>query len=79
LLSIVKNTKYLKIVIILILVEFGGNLYFYATGYALNQIGWSYGANIIASGIIQSLACFTLSISLSMQALLLQKFRERVH
>jgi hypothetical protein len=39
-------------IIILILAEIGANLYFFATVYALDEIGYEYGANMIAFGVV---------------------------
>jgi hypothetical protein len=39
-------------IIILILIESGANLYYNGTNYALNLIGFDYGANTISSGAI---------------------------
>jgi hypothetical protein len=47
--------------VILILAELGANLYFFAYGYALEKIGYQYGANMIATGIVRFLSSITLS------------------
>lgn len=39
-----------KILLILVSTEVGGNLYYIATNYALDEIGYDYGANMIATG-----------------------------
>jgi len=38
--------------LILTLLELGANFYYYGTNYALDQIGYSYGTNMIATGLI---------------------------
>ena len=51
--KILKNPYYLKLFIVLIFVDIGGNLYYFGTNYALDEIGLDYGANTISGGIIE--------------------------
>lgn len=46
--------------ILLIFVDIGGNMYYIGTNYALDEIGLSYGWNMITSGIIEFSAFFVL-------------------
>ncbi len=43
---------YRKTIIILIIAEIGSNLYYMSTNYALDQIGFDYGANMVGTGTI---------------------------
>lgn len=46
------SSHYRKTIIILILTEIGGTLYYFGTNYALDEIGYDYGANMISTGAI---------------------------
>jgi hypothetical protein len=58
-----------KIMLILVSTEVGGNLYYIATNYALDEIGYDYGANMIATGAIELLAFLVLRSPDSNQSL----------
>jgi len=45
----------------MISLEFGGNIYYFGSNYALDQIGYEYGTNLIAAGIIEALAIGSIS------------------
>jgi hypothetical protein len=47
-----KDKYYLKMLIILIMANTGGNLYYSGTNFALDEIGLDYGANMIINGSI---------------------------
>ena len=51
-----KSRKYLKITIILCISETGANLYYWGTNYSIDQIGFEYGTNLLASGVIEAFA-----------------------
>ena len=38
--------------ILLIIIDFGGTLNYVATNFALDEIGFNYGANMISTGLI---------------------------
>lgn len=49
---IMKDKFYRKLTLILILLDLGGNLNYTATNFALDEIGYDYGTNIMTTGLI---------------------------
>lgn len=49
---IFKDSYYRKTTIILIFVDIGSTMYYMATNFALDEIGYDYGANMISTGLI---------------------------
>lgn len=58
-----RDGHFRKILLILISTQVGGNLYYMATNYALDEIGYDYGANMIVTGIVEVFAFLLLRIS----------------
>lgn len=54
------NRFYLKLIVLLALLELGANLHYFGVNYAIDQIGYAYGTNMIASGLIECAGYFTL-------------------
>lgn len=52
---------FLKITIILCFTESGANLYYRATNYVIDQVGYDYGINAIACGIIEAIGLISIS------------------
>lgn len=49
--------------LILTSMELGANLYYIGVNYALDEIGYSYGTNMIATGLCELAAYILLSIT----------------
>lgn len=60
-----QTSKYRKAVICLCISEMGANLYYWANNYAFDQIGYEYGTNMIACGILETFSFISLSNSIT--------------
>ncbi len=66
--SVIKNLrivlgkkKYMVAILCLCVSETGANLNYWACNYAFDQIGYEYGTNLIAVGILETLSFISLS------------------
>lgn len=58
---VIGKRKYLVAIICLCISETGANLNYWACNYAFDQIGYEYGTNMIAVGILESFSFASLS------------------
>ena len=50
--EVFSNKFYVKLILLLALLELGANLHYFGINYAIDQIGFDYGTNMIATGLI---------------------------
>lgn len=60
-LQVLKQWKYLKIILCTAITESGGNLIFYGIEFAINDIGFSYGVDNLLLGSIEIVTAFALT------------------
>lgn len=59
--AIFKDFKYLKILLLVAVLEIGANAYYYGVQFSLGQVGTNFGYNILLTGIIETIAFFSSS------------------
>jgi hypothetical protein len=75
-LAIFKDWKHLRILLVVAVLEFGANAYYYGVQFSLGQIGTDFGYNILLTGIIETTAFFATSSHSSMQIFSSLRFRD---
>lgn len=60
--AIFKERKYLKLIFVVAILEFGSNAYYYGVQFSLGEIGTDFGHNILLTGVIETTAFFLTSI-----------------
>lgn len=60
-LAIFKDFKYLRILLLVAVLEIGANSYYYGIQFSLGNIGTNFGYNIILTGAIEFVAFFSTS------------------
>jgi hypothetical protein len=71
------ESKFLKITIILCFTESGANLYYRATNYVIDQVGYEYGVNAIACGIIEAIGLATISTAMPTPDIFIEKINRK--
>lgn len=59
--TVIGKKKYLVAIVCLCFSETGANLNYWACNFAFDQIGYDYGVNMIAVGVLESLSFISLS------------------
>jgi hypothetical protein len=65
--KVICDPFYLKLIVVITLVDIGNNINYTGTTYALAQIGWDYGLNCILIGSVELVSYIFLSSPNSMQ------------
>ncbi len=59
--AIFKDSRHLKILLLVAVVEIGANAYYYGVQFSLGKLGTNFGYNIMLIGIIEFFAFFSTS------------------
>lgn len=76
--AIFKERKYLKILLVVAVLEFGINAYYYGVQFSLGEIGTDFGHNILLTGCIETTAFFISSTSTINSDLFITKVPRRM-